>query len=139
VVFVDYGAPAADLAALPAGTLLTYSDTGVDDDVLARPGHKDITSHVNWTAVVAACRRAGLEVWGPRPQRSVLTALGLPRLDADLRAAHDQAVSARDGAAALRALSRRQALGVLADPGGLGGLDVLVAGRGIPVPAFVGR
>ena len=37
-----------------------------------------------------------------------------------------------EGALAVRALSRRQALAALLDPGGLGGLQVMVGGRGIP-------
>lgn len=137
LVFVDYGADATELAARADGSLVSYSEAGVDDAVLDRPGHKDITAHVNWTSVAAAASRVGCEVWGPRPQRAVLASLGLAALDDELKAAHDRALGGGDGAAAVRTLSRRQALGALADPAGLGGLDVLVAGRDVPPPSFI--
>lgn len=138
LIFADYGADAAALAQRPEGTLVCYSSSGIDDDPLDRPGTKDITAHANWTAVAGACERAGTVVFGPRPQREVLRALGLDALHERLRADHHDAVAAGRGPDALRALSRRQALGVLADPTGLGGLDVVVARKGIPLPAFAG-
>ncbi|MEA2486097.1 MAG: hypothetical protein QOD46_1208, partial [Actinomycetota bacterium] len=76
VVLVDYGDEGLQLAQLPRGSLVCYSPAGADDDPLAAPGHKDITTHVNWTAVRAAGRRAGLEMAGPVAQREVLLALG---------------------------------------------------------------
>lgn len=137
-VFVDYGADARDLAARPEGSLLAYSERGTDDLVLADPGTKDITSHANWTAVAGACRAAGLEDSEPVPQRDVLVALGLHGIHDELRREHDEAIAEKRGADAVSALSRRQALGALADPGGLGGLQVLVATRSIPSPSFLG-
>jgi SAM-dependent MidA family methyltransferase len=137
LVLVDYGDTASVLATRPGGTLLSYSASGVDDRVLDDPGGKDITTHVNWTAVAAACSSSQLQVAGPRPQHNVLRALGSGDIDAELRAAHDAAVTSGHGAGAIAALSRRQALGVLADPGGLGALDVFVAVRGMPVPDFM--
>lgn len=137
VVLVDYGASAEDLAARPEGTLLAYSEAGVDDAVLDDPGAKDVTVHANWTALTRAMERAGLVVTGPALQRDVLLSLGLDEMDRELRAAHDAALAERRGADALRALSRRQALGALADPGGLGRLEVLVGAKAIPSPTFV--
>lgn len=139
VILVDYGDDAIALAERSTGTLVCYSSAGVDDDPLDNPGSKDITTHANWTAVVAACERAGMLVSGPRPQRDILRALGLDLLHERLRAEHDDAVGTGRGLDAIAALSRRQALGVLADPSGLGGLDVLVACKGIPPPAFAGE
>ena len=136
-VFVDYGLSATEMAALPRGTLLCYSDAGADDLPLERPGNKDITVHANWTSVGRALDKAGDEVWGPRPQRAVLTTLGLAGVHDALRTEWERATAAREGAAALRALSRRQALGVLADPKGLGGLEVIAGMRGIERPAFL--
>jgi len=139
LVLVDYGDSASALAARPAGTLLSYSENGVDERVLDDPGAKDITAHVNWTAVAAACSSSQLAVAGPRPQHQVLRALGFADIDAELRAAHDAAVTSGRGTAAVASLSRRQALGVLADPGGLGALGVLVAVRAIAAPEFISR
>lgn len=137
VVLVDYGAAAVELVTRPAGTLVAYSDSGVDDLVLELPGRKDLTSHVNWTAVKAALIQAGMRVEGPRAQLKVLRSLGLEDLDRGLREEHHAALAEGRGGDAVRALSDRQALGILSDPGGLGGLDVVVGLEGIPVPAFV--
>ena len=131
LVFVDYGGEAADLARRPEGSLLAYSDTGTDDRVLDRPGYKDITAHANWTAVAGAARRAGFDVASIMSQRRVLEALGLHDLHGALRTDHENSIAAGRGADAVAALSRRQALGALADPGGLGSLGVFVATKGI--------
>lgn len=136
-IFVDYGMSAEALSARPEGTLLCYSDAGSDDLFLDRVGEKDITVHANWTAVGLALQKAGHEVSGPLLQRDVLRALGLTELHDELRAEWDRTTAAGAGAAALRALSRRQALGVLSDPSGLGGLQVLAGVRGIDAPAFL--
>jgi SAM-dependent MidA family methyltransferase len=137
LVLIDYGAEAVELATRPTGSLLSYSERGVDDDPLDRPGHKDITSHVNWTAVRAALEGAGMEVIGPRPQRNIMSALGARTLDEDLKHRHEDALRSRRGADAVAMLSRRQALGALLDPAGLGGLDVVVGLKGVDAPAFL--
>ena len=129
-VFVDYGGEAEDLVMRPAGTTVAYSERGADDLVLESPGQKDITSHANWTAVATACRGAGLDTAPLTTQRDAMSRLGLRDLHERLRSDHDRALAEGRGADAVAALSRRQALGALADPGGLGGLQVLVAARG---------
>ena len=135
-MFVDYGDGAEGLARRPQGSLLAYSGQGTDDRVLEAPGEKDITAHANWTAIANACLRARMEVSGPHTQRDILKTLGLPSLHERLREGYAEALAAGRGAQAVNALSRRQALGALADPGGLGGLQVLVATRGIDPPTF---
>ncbi len=137
LIVVDYGHDAHTLAERAAGTLLAYSSQGTDDGVLERPGEKDITAHVNWSAIRGACEAGGLEVHGPRSQRDVLRALGLDDLHDGLRAEHRKAVDLGRGKDAVAALSRRQALGALADPGGLGALEVMVAVAKIPPPDFI--
>ena len=137
VILIDYGSDARTLGERAEGTLLCYSAAGVDDEPLEHVGSKDITTHVNWTAVGNACRLARLRVVGPKPQRGVLRGLGLTELDAQLRATHDEAVGSGKGSEAVRAISRRQALGALADPAGLGGLDVVAGLRGIDPPPFL--
>lgn len=136
LVFVDYGEDAAALARRPRGSLVCYSSAGTDDRPLERPGEKDITVHANWTAVAGALRAAGTEVSPPVRQRNVLKALGLDRLHDELRSEFQRLSAAGEGAAALRALSRRQALGALADEEGLGGLEAVVAIKGVPRPPF---
>ena len=129
VVLVDYGLTWRGLAERPAGTLVSYSDAGADDLVLDRPGEKDITSHANWDVVASTLRSKGFEVSGPTPQREVLNEFGLPQLEESLAQRHSKLTAEGRGAEALRALSRRQALGVLTDPDGLGGLEVLTGHR----------
>jgi SAM-dependent MidA family methyltransferase len=137
VILVDYGLDARTVAERPEGTLVCYSASGVDTQPLESVGEKDITVHANWTVVGNALRRAEARVIGPRMQRRVLTALGLADEDRELRRAHDDAIGTKRGADAVRSLSRRQALGALADPGGLGGLQVVVGLRGIEPPPFI--
>jgi SAM-dependent MidA family methyltransferase len=138
LIFVDYGADANELASRPGGSVLCYSEDGVDDDPLDRPGYKDITSHANWTAIRAALEVAKTAVFGPLPQRDLMRSLGARDLDEDIKQRHEEALRSRRGAEAVALLSRRQALGALLDPSGLGGLDVVVGLRGVEPPAFLG-
>ncbi len=136
-IFIDYGEEAADAARRPKGTLVSYSSGGADDLSLSRPGEKDLTAHANWTSIRVAMTRARQIPIGPRPQREVLKNLGLDDLHTSLREEFARASSDGEGAVALKALSRRQALGALADPAGLGGFGVMAGIRGIPAPSFI--
>jgi SAM-dependent MidA family methyltransferase len=129
VVLVDYGLTQEDLARRSTGTLVSYSDAGADDRVLDRPGEKDITSHANWDVVASTLRSAGFEVSGPTPQREVLRDLGLSALEKSLAEQQRNLTAEGRGADALRIHSRRQALSVLSDPDGLGGMNVLIGRR----------
>jgi SAM-dependent MidA family methyltransferase len=135
VIFIDYGHSAEALEDRRAGSLLCYSARGVDDLALAYPGEKDITSHVNWTAISHALSNAGAAVIGPVEQRRVLHRLGLRDVVDGLKAASH----AGSGAGVIRALSRRGAVAALADPSGLGSLGVLVGLNGIAAPDFLPR
>ncbi|MEA2516845.1 MAG: hypothetical protein QOG16_683 [Actinomycetota bacterium] len=136
LLFVDYGMWAEDIAAR-GGSLVAYSSAGADTDVLASPGEKDITAHANWTSVTNAMRRSDLAPTAPVAQREVLLRLGARDLEASFRRGYDAAISEGHGAVALSFLSRRQALGALLDPGGLGNLQVLAGLRAIEPPAFL--
>lgn len=129
VVLVDYGYTEA--TAHPRGTVVAYSSAGADSSVLARPGERDITAHVDWGTITSSLEGAGLDVRPPVTQRDTLLALGISDLDAGLRGEHEDAVDTGAGAAAVRALSRRQALRALLDPGGLGGLQVVVGTKSV--------
>jgi SAM-dependent MidA family methyltransferase len=132
VVLVDYGYQ--DAGARPGGTVVSYSSAGADSSVLERSGERDITAHVDWRAVATSLERAGLDVRPPVTQRDALKALGITDLDLRLRAEHREAVATGAGAAAVRALSRRHALRALLDPGGLGGLQVVVGTKSVAWP-----
>jgi SAM-dependent MidA family methyltransferase len=129
LVLVDYGY--TDAAAHPRGTVVAYSSAGADDSVLERPGERDITSHVDWAAIATSLAGAGLDAQPPVTQRDTLLALGIQDLDRLLRAEHEEAIETGAGAAAVRALSRRYALRALLDPGGLGGLQVVVGTKSV--------
>ena len=48
---IDYGYTRRELVHFPQGTLMTYRAHRADEDVLASPGERDITAHVNFTAL----------------------------------------------------------------------------------------
>jgi len=62
VITIDYGYPAEELFAphRRAGSLLCYRQHQVDDDPYSAVGEKDITSHVDFTALHLAGAEAGL-------------------------------------------------------------------------------
>src|SRR5262249_33960561 len=51
VLTVDYGYTSVESKRFPAGTLMSYRRHTVSEDVLADPGERDITAHVNFTAL----------------------------------------------------------------------------------------
>jgi len=135
LVVIDYGYDAADLysAAHRDGTLATFlrHTSGDRASALQDPGDRDITAHVDLTAVTRAAEAAGLTALGRLDQTYFLLGLGLDGLlegDAARTAPFDAA-----------ALKRRLALKTLMLPGGLGStLKVLVFGRDVGTPALKG-
>lgn len=64
IVTVDYGDDARSLVNAPhrrEGTLRAFSGHRFVEDLLANPGAQDLTTTINWTQIVAAGERAGLE------------------------------------------------------------------------------
>jgi SAM-dependent MidA family methyltransferase len=134
IFFVDYGDSTKGLLERPLGSLLCYSESGVDDRPLERPGEKDITVHANWNVVIGELMQAGWQVAAPTKQRTFLEALGARELTSAYKEAHEEALREGRGADAVRALSGRTAIAGLLDEGGLGGLDVVAAFRGNSPP-----
>ena len=134
LLLIDYGHEAEELysATHAAGTLTTYRRHRVRNEPaggtppwLAEPGERDITAHVDLTAVRRTAEREGLGTLGVLDQTCFL--LGLGALDR---------VAADDGVAGLR---RRLALKSLLVPGGLGSTHkVLVFGKGVGAPRLAG-
>jgi SAM-dependent MidA family methyltransferase len=60
IVTVDYGYTHRELARFPEGTLMSYHRHTASDDVLAAPGERDITAHVDFTALIAHGETLGL-------------------------------------------------------------------------------
>jgi SAM-dependent MidA family methyltransferase len=57
---IDYGYTAREGVRFPQGTLMSYRRHTALEDVLAEPGERDITAHVNFTALEERARSAGL-------------------------------------------------------------------------------
>ena len=79
---IDYGFPAHEFY-LPdriGGTLMCHRAHRADTDPLIDPGEKDITAHVDFTAVALAAQDAGCEVLGYTSQGRFLLNCGLPAL-----------------------------------------------------------
>ncbi len=78
VITIDYGDLAARLYSKerPRGTLLAYHRHTASEDFFAAPGQRDLTAHVNFSALMDAGREAGLEFLGFTTQEKFLMALG---------------------------------------------------------------
>lgn len=78
VITIDYGYPAAELYAPHRrdGTLLCYRQHQADDDPYSTVGEKDITTHVDFTALQQAGAEAGLATLWFGEQYRFLMALG---------------------------------------------------------------
>jgi SAM-dependent MidA family methyltransferase len=78
-LFIDYGFPEAELyhPQRSGGTLMCHRAHRADGDPLADVGLKDITVHVDFTAVALAAQAAGLEVAGYTSQGRFLLNCGL--------------------------------------------------------------
>ncbi len=88
-LFIDYGFPEAEYyhPQRTGGTLMCHRGHLADTQPLADVGEKDITAHVNFSAVALAAQDAGLDVLGYTSQAHLLINCGLPALleQADLR------------------------------------------------------
>lgn len=80
--FVDYGFPEAEYyhPQRVGGTLMCHRAHRADADPLAEVGDKDITAHVDFTAIALAAQDAGMDVLGYTSQARFLINCGLPGL-----------------------------------------------------------
>jgi SAM-dependent MidA family methyltransferase len=62
IVAIDYGYTTRELIRFSEGTLMSYLRHRALDDVLAMPGERDITSHVNFSALVGAGEALGWQM-----------------------------------------------------------------------------
>jgi SAM-dependent MidA family methyltransferase len=111
-----------------------YREHRVHDDVLTEPGSTDITSGVDFAALIRQARILGLEVWGPVSQREALLSLGFRDLDEAAQARQVDALSTRRGIDALRIYSDRNRANLLLGREGLGAAWVLCLGKNVPGP-----
>jgi SAM-dependent MidA family methyltransferase len=77
--FIDYGFPEAEYyhAQRGGGTLMCHRAHRADPDPLIDVGLKDITAHVNFTAMALAAQNAGLDVIGYTTQAHFLINCGV--------------------------------------------------------------
>lgn len=135
---IDYGNTARRLYTCDRrlGTLAVYSRHRFGEDPLAEPGQRDLTAHVNFTALQRVGREAGLRAAGFTTQANFLTCLGIQESLRALMRGEARWLGTRSAVsgslAYLRAASERAAVNVLLDPRGMGGFQVLLQHRGLP-------
>ena len=132
VLTVDYGRPAAELYSPELrrrGTLTTYYRHAQLDAPLSHVGRQDITAQVDFTSVIHAGRRKGLEPLGLDTQGRFLRRLGLTRMQQRLAALDLPQYAAQANRAGMLDLARQ---------GGLGDFKVLCQGKGVGAPYLWG-
>jgi SAM-dependent MidA family methyltransferase len=124
LLIIDYGHEEAELygASHSAGTLTMFKQHAISDD-LQDPGGRDMTAHVDLSAVRRAAEHGGLNLLARLDQTYFMMGLGL-----------DDLMNSPQGFDAA-SLHRRLALKTLMLPGGLGSTHkVLVFGKGVGAP-----
>jgi len=76
VLTVDYGYTLREAVRFPAGTLMGYRRHAARENVLEEPGARDITAHVNFTALEKHGARRGLRTESFETLASALAAAG---------------------------------------------------------------
>jgi SAM-dependent MidA family methyltransferase len=79
VITIDYGYPSNELYNYKraAGTMLCYHNHTINDDPFLHVGEQDITTHVNFSALLHAGKKEGLNCCGFTSQSYFLSSLGL--------------------------------------------------------------
>ncbi|PKB65968.1 MAG: hypothetical protein BZY81_08715 [SAR202 cluster bacterium Io17-Chloro-G4] len=125
ILTIDYGDPASQLYSAEKrfrGTLTTFQNHVQIDSPLRHVGHQDITAQVDFTTLVDAGRRYGIETLGFTSQAQFLGQLGLPGIRQRLRRMNLPQNAAEANRAGMLDLAR---------PGGLGDFKVLAQGKGV--------
>jgi SAM-dependent MidA family methyltransferase len=124
VIVIDYGYTRnQQLAGRHRGTLMAYRHHSASSDPYQAPGEQDLTAHVNFTALAAACEQEGMEVEKLRTQSQFLMGIGEKNQFAD--AFEDCRMPQERAKVALQ-------LKHLVTPVGMGEtFQVLIASRGI--------
>ncbi len=77
LLIIDYGYTRnQQLAGRHRGTLMAYRQHSASPDPYQAPGEQDLTAHVNFTALAAACEQAGMQVERLRTQSQFLMGIG---------------------------------------------------------------
>ena len=126
VLTLDYGYPAEELFApwRRDGTLLCFYRHNASTDPYARIGKQDMSSHVDFTALMRTGGAHGLETAGFTTQARFLAALGI--------GAGVDAVAKQSPGALEEYYARRRAVQELIDSAGLGRIRVLAQRKDVP-------
>lgn len=126
-IIIDYGYAASELyrGHRLAGTVRAYSEHSVTDDPFNRVGQRDLTAHVDFTALEQAGQEAGLVSAGLTTQGAFLASLGLG--DFLVRMQQEPETDPETYFRAQAAVFR------LIDPAGMGRFGVLMMARDAPV------
>jgi len=124
LVIIDYGYTRNEqLAGRHRGTLMAYRHHSASPDPYQAPGEQDLTAHVNFTALAAACAEAGIQVEKLLTQSQFLLGIGEKNQFADVF--EDCRVPQERAKVALQ-------LKHLITPEGMGeNFQVLIAGRAV--------
>jgi SAM-dependent MidA family methyltransferase len=77
LLMIDYGYTRNEqLAGRHRGTLMAYRHHSASSDPYQAPGEQDLTAHVNFTALAAACEQAGMQVEKLLTQSQFLMGIG---------------------------------------------------------------
>lgn len=125
ILTLDYGYTAEQLYApwRRDGTLLCFYRHNPSRDPYAHLGHQDMTSHVDFTALMRVGESCGLRTVGLTSQGRFLAALGI---GAGLGPA-----ALQGGLSLEEYTARRRAVMELIDPAGLGRITVLIQGKAV--------
>lgn len=131
VVTIDYGHEAGQLYAQRffQGTLLCYHKHNYTDDPYIRMGQQDITSHVNFTALIREGEKLGLKTAGLTSQNLFLRNLGI---DVFLKALAKLRLPQQEYYA------NQIALRNLASPQGTGNFKVLIQSKDVKAAPLYG-
>ena len=95
VLTIDYGYTRAESVRFPAGTLMGYRRHTAREDVLCDPGARDITAHVNFTALEERAAARGLALEKFETLAQTLLAAGEPDQFASVLAEGEDALRRR--------------------------------------------
>jgi SAM-dependent MidA family methyltransferase len=131
VISIDYGLPASELFAPGrASTLICHWRHTVNDSPYENVGHQDITTHVDFSNMVAAGREAGLELTGFTTQKNFLIGAGILE--------ELQTVTGEESSE-VEIVRHNRAIQELIMPGGMGDtFKVLVQHKGVDSPVLKG-
>jgi SAM-dependent MidA family methyltransferase len=131
IIVIDYGYTRNEqLAGRHRGTLMAYRHHSASPDPYQAPGEQDLTAHVNFTALAAACEQVGMRCQSLRTQSQFLMGIGEQNQFAD--AFEDCRVPQERAKVALQ-------LKHIVTPVGMGEtFQVLIASRGIDLKKIDG-